>query len=82
MLRAYRKKACYPPFLLYLLRLYENAAAIFVETGNTEDHDNEFFQIVFYKKYGFAYAHTIKNFFIDNHPQPIISMRMESKASV
>lgn len=38
-----------------------------VGTGNSSINNIEF-----YKKCGFAYSHTIKNFFKDNYPEPIL----------
>lgn len=72
VLPEYRKKGYGTRFLLQLLDEYEKATDIFVGTGSTGNPDNEFYQIGFYRKCGFVYSHTVKNFFIDNYPQPII----------
>lgn len=46
---------------------YRNAGKVmFVGTGDTPEI------VRFYSSCGFVYSHTVKNFFVDNYPHPII----------
>lgn len=50
--------------LNHLFHLYQKKfSAMFVGTSES--------MVGFYNKFGFVYSHTVKNFFIDNYPEPI-----------
>lgn len=50
---------------------YKDTPNIIVGTGGTGIPGKEFYQLEFYRKCGFIESHIIKNFFIDNYPEPI-----------
>ncbi|WP_330383747.1 hypothetical protein [Clostridioides difficile] len=33
--------------------------------------------VPFYEKFGFVYSHKIKNFFVDNYPEPIFEGELQ-----
>lgn len=69
---SFRKKGYGKMMMEHLLEKYADAPAIYVGTGGTGIPGKEFYQLSFYKKCGFSYSHTIRNFFTDNYPEPII----------
>lgn len=63
--RGYGKK-----LMDYLLNMYSiNYEVMFVGTTSST--------APFYKKLGFAYAHTVNNFFTDNYPEPIFECEIQ-----
>lgn len=52
--------------MLYLLSKYYQEKFDFLFVGTSDSG------VGFYKKCGFEYSHTVKNFFIDHYPNPII----------
>lgn len=67
-----QKKGYGKKMMKQLLEKYRNAPAIYVGTGGTGIPGKEFYQLSFYKKCGFSHSHTIRNFFTDHYPEPII----------
>lgn len=65
-----QKKGYGTILLKKVLELYSDADKIWVGTGSPAN-GTEFYQRFFYQKLGFDYSHTIRNFFIDNYPDPI-----------
>lgn len=65
------RKGAATQMLRFLLDHYQDATAMLIGTGSTGKEDADFYQVDFYKKCGFIYSHTIKNFFIDHYPDPI-----------
>lgn len=62
----YHHKGYGTKLLLHILSLYKSEAdKILVGTGENEQ------TLRFYKKQGFMYSHTLKNFFIQNYDHPI-----------
>ena len=67
-----KKKKGYGSILLTkILELYNNADKIWVGTGSPGINKEEFYQISFYKRFGFEYVYTIKDFFKNNYLEPI-----------
>ena len=67
-----RQKKGYGSILLTkILELYNNADKIWVGTGSPGINKEEFYQISFYKRFGFEYVYTIKDFFKNNYLEPI-----------
>ncbi len=54
----------------YLMERY-NHRKICLGTGGTGREGVEFFQLTFYKKMGFQVTDVIRNYFIENYPEPI-----------
>lgn len=50
---------------------YKETPNIIVGTGGTGIPGKEFFQLEFYRKCGFVESQIIKNYFVDNYPEPI-----------
>ena len=63
----YQGKGYGKQMVKYLLDFYRrHYTQMIVGTGNSSLNNIEFYQ-----KCGFEYSHTIRNFFIDNYPEPI-----------
>ena len=56
----------------FLVEYYKDAQEIILATGGTGIPGKEFYQLQFYRKCGFVESHIIRNFFVDNFPDPII----------
>ena len=55
----------------FIVEHYRETPNIIVGTGSTGIPGKEFYQLDFYRKCGFVESHIIKNFFVDNYPEPI-----------
>lgn len=55
----------------FVIEHYKEIPDIIVGTGSTGIPEKEFYQLDFYRKCGFVESHIIKNFFVDNYPEPI-----------
>ena len=55
----------------FIVEHYRETPNIIVGTGSTGITGKEFYQLDFYRKCGFVESHIIKNFFVDNYPEPI-----------
>lgn len=56
----------------HIIRQYAASYEIILGTGGTGIPGKEFYQVKFYRDCGFKEYKIIKNFFVDNYPEPII----------
>ncbi len=56
----------------HIIQQYADSYEIILGTGGTGIPGKEFFQVKFYRDCGFKEYKIIKNFFVDNYPEPII----------
>ncbi|MFR8836345.1 GNAT family N-acetyltransferase [Bacteroides nordii] len=61
----------------FIFNYFKEIPEIIVGTGSTGIPEREFYQLAFYRKCGFVDSHIIRNFFVDNYPEPIFEDNSE-----
>lgn len=67
----YQKRGYGTQMVNFITDTYSNDYTVILGTGGTGKPGVEFFQLDFYRKCGFEEYRIIKNFFVDNYPEPI-----------